>query len=241
VFALDTASVLKYDPSVCDKAVLSACDVLSDDYPCNFVVGSGAVDCTYDQATGLIYRPFYFLRNNSALETDFWYIVETQTSTWLTVKFLNFSDYLRPVTYRYFYQAQDLKLLGQAGLVADSRLSTLRTGIYLVLDWASVNPVLRWFSFTHLPWLVMDLLGVIVCAVLAKSSIQRDKILFLTLILLIPASYYLSYLIALTASDFRFMFPSTLVMQVIMITFLFSSAGQKLGSRSDGSYDLPPR
>jgi hypothetical protein len=45
---------------------------------------------------------------------------------------------------------------------------------------------------------------------------------------------------ALTASDFRFMFPSTLLMQVMIVTFLFCGVAQKLGSRSDGRYDLPP-
>jgi hypothetical protein len=228
VYALDVASVLKYDPVICEKAILSACDVLSDDYPCNFVVGMGAVDCTYDQAKGLIYRPFYFLRNNSALGTDYWYIIREDTLTWLIVKFLNFSDYLRPVTYRYFYQVQDPGLLKQADLLASSTFSELRARIYSQLNWISTNPVLRWLSFVHLPWLIMDVLGIIACIVFALRSIGRDKLLFFALILSIPASYYFSYLIALTASDFRFMYPSTLVMQVITLTCLFSVVAKKV-------------
>ncbi len=228
VYALDVASVLKYDPAICEKAILSACDVLSDYYPCNFVVGMGAVDCTYDQAKGLIYRPFYFLRNNSALVTDYWYIIREYTLTWLIVKFLNFSDYLRPVTYRFFYQFQDPALLKQAGLVPSSMFSILRAKIYSELDWISTNPVLRWFSFAHLPWLIMDVLGIIACSVIALRSIGRSKFLFFALILSIPASYYFSYLIALTASDFRFMYPSTLVMQVITLTCLFSVVAKRI-------------
>ena len=231
VLALDLASVLKYDPSICDKALLSACDVLSDYYPCNFQVGMGAIDCTYDQTKGIVYRPFYFLRNNSALETDYMYVVQKHTLTWLTVKLLNFSDYLRPVTYRYFYQIQDPMLNKQAGLASDPRFSILRERIYSESSWISQSPVLRWFSFVHLPWLIIDVLGIITCTALATRSAQRGKYLFIALILSIPASYYFSYLIAITASDFRFMYPSTLVMQVITLSCLFSQATQKIHLR----------
>jgi hypothetical protein len=231
VLALDLASVLEYDPSICAKALLSACDVLNDYYPCNFHVGAGALDCTYDQAKGIVYRPFYFLRNNSALEADFIYVVQEHTGTWLTVKFLNFSDYLRPVTYRYFYQVQDSNLLKEAGLVPGSRLSILRDRISSELSWVSQNTVLRWFSFVHLPWLVINVLGIFACIICALRSNQRSKYLFFAIILFIPASYYFSYLMALTASDFRFMYPSTLVMQVITLTSLFSLAIQKIRPR----------
>lgn len=228
VFALDVASVLKYDPMICEKALLSACDVLSDQYPCKFIVGMGAVDCTYDQARGLIYRPFYFLRNNTALEADFRYIVTEHTLAWLTVKALNFYDYLRPVSYRYFYQTQDTALLKQAGINPDLRFSFFRSVIYAELNWISVNPVLRWFSFVHLPWFILDLIGIVAIGIKARLSINRDKLLFLAIIFSIPASYYLSYLIALTASDFRFMYPSTLLMQVFMLTILLSEALERI-------------
>jgi hypothetical protein len=64
----------------------------------------------------------------------------------------------------------------------------------------------------------------------------------LALIMAIPASYYLSYLIALTASDFRFMYPSTLVMQVSVLTTLGSWSAnwwlaRKLAQRAAA---LPP-
>ena len=227
VFALDLASVLEYDPSICEKALLSACDVLNDYYPCNFHVGAGALDCTYDQAKGIVYRPFYFLRNNSALEADYIYVVQEHTLTWLTVKFLNFVDYLRPVTYRYFYQVQDPNLLKEAGLVPGSRFSIIRERIYAELSWVSQNAVLRWFSFVHLPWLVINVLGIFACIIYALRSNQRSKYLFFVIILSTPASYYFSYLIALTASDFRFMYPSTLVVQVIALTCMFSFAIEK--------------
>jgi hypothetical protein len=234
VLALDLASALEYDPSICERALLSACDVLSDDYPCNFQVGMGAIDCTYDQTKGIVYRPFYFLRKNSALETDYMYVVPEHTLTWLTVKLLNFSDYLRPVTYRYFYQIQDPMLIKQAGLAYDPRFSILRERIYSESSWISQNPVLRWFSFVHLPWLVLDVFGIIGCGILAMRPTQRGKYLFFAIVLSIPASYYFSYLIALTASDFRFMYPSTLVMQVITLSCLFSLAMQKIHLRRRG-------
>ena len=234
VFAVDVASVLEYDPSICEKALLSACDVLTDYYPCNFQVGMGALDCTYDQSKGMVYRPFYFLRNNSAMESDYRYIIQEHTLTWLAVKLLNFSDYLRPVTNRYFFQVQDPVLLKEANLVTSPRFSFLRERIFSELIWVSQEPILRWFSFVHLPWLVIDVCGIVACILIALRSRQRDKYLFFAIILTIPASYYISYLIAITASDFRFMYPSTLVMQVITLTCMFSVAAEKIRLRKQG-------
>jgi len=234
VFAVDMASTLEYDPSICEKALLSACDVLTNHSSCNYQVGKGALDCTYDQGKGIVYSPFYFLRNNSALETDYRYIIKEHTFTWLTVKFLNFSDYLRPVTYRYFFQVQDPVLLKEANLVTSPRLSFLRERIFTELKWVSQHPVLRWFSFVHLPWLIIDVCGIVACVLIALRSRQRDKYLFFAIILAIPASYYISYLIAITASDFRFMYPSTLVMQVITLTCMFSMAAEKIRLRKQG-------
>jgi len=239
VLALDLASVLEYDPSICEKALLSGCDVLTDYYPCNFHVGAGALDCTYDQAKGIVYKPFYFLRNNSALEADYLYIVQEHTLTWLNVKYLNFIDYLRPVTYRYFYQVQDPNLLREAGLVPGSRFSNLRERIFAELSWVSQNPVLHWFSFVHLPWLVINAFGIVVSIIGAIRSNQRSKHLFFAIVLSIPASYYFSYLIALTASDFRFMYPSTLVVQVIALTSLFSFTIEKMYLRIQKPIDHP--
>jgi hypothetical protein len=162
--------------------------------------------------------------------------VQEHTLTWLTVKFLNFVDYLRPVTYRYFYQVQDPNLLKEAGLVPGSRFSIFRERIYAELSWVSQNAVLRWFSFVHLPWLVINVLGIFACIIYALRSNQRNKYLFFAIILSIPASYYFSYLIALTASDFRFMYPSTLVIQVFTLTCVFSATAQKIYLRKIGPY-----
>ncbi len=219
-YALDLASVLKLDPSICEKSLLSACDEKVGYFPCNFVVGEGAVDCTYDQEKRIIYTEFYLLRNNTALETDYWFVVRNYPLELLEVKILNFMDYLRPVSYRYYYQKESL--IEKVGLVSDPGFSNLRNRVFGEIDWVSLNPILRWFSFVHLSWLVIDVLGIIACIMLAMRSIEKDKFIFFALILSIPASYYFSYLIALTASDFRFMYPSTLVMQVITLTFLAS-------------------
>jgi hypothetical protein len=39
---------------------------------------------------------------------------------------------------------------------------------------------------------------------------------------MIPLSYYLSYILAAVAQDYRFMYPSTLAMQVIGISLLLA-------------------
>jgi len=54
---------------------------------------------------------------------------------------------------------------------------------------------------------------------------RRDhRLLFLCQMLLIPAAYYVGYAIALTTREFRFMYPSMLITQVITLTLLLGMA-----------------
>lgn len=78
-----------------------------------------------------------------------------------------------------------------------------------------------WISGIHLMWLVINLLCVIYFSI--KAFIKRDKTsVFLLLLFLIPLSYYFSYLLAATTPDYRFMYPSTLLMQTLTVSIIIS-------------------
>ncbi len=85
------------------------------------------------------------------------------------------------------------------------------------------NPVLRWVSGIHLIWLAagLGLLGIEVYRIVFQ---REDKHLFSALLLCIPLSYYFSYCLAAPATDFRMMYPATLLMQTLTLSFTATMA-----------------
>jgi len=72
----------------------------------------------------------------------------------------------------------------------------------------------------HLPWAVMNLLmasGVI--ALLRSRKLSPASGFFLLLFLSFPLAYYLSYLIFAPSADYRYMMPSTLLIQAAALVF----------------------
>jgi hypothetical protein len=73
---------------------------------------------------------------------------------------------------------------------------------------------LRWVSGVHLVWVLANvawLLG----AGWAYKRFGAARFANLAVVLLLPLGYYLSYLAAVPARDFRFMYPSTLMIQAL--------------------------
>ncbi len=76
--------------------------------------------------------------------------------------------------------------------------------------------MLRWISGVHLVWLAVC--GVEVIALLGLWAVSRqERYRRLAWVLLIPLGYYLSYLFAAPVHDFRFMVPSTVMVQCVTL------------------------
>lgn len=214
VLALDLASMLTYNPSICETLSLQSCDVIQGKLSPEFVAGDGAIDHTLNQGLGTMEPAFVKLAFSSFLLEDMWLAVKHYPGTYGTVKILNFMDYIRPRD-RYYYQA--FIHPNNLGFAYNPRLDPVRNTLFVLLHRAYEHPILKFFSFVHLPWLIINLMGIIFCFLYKQKS---EQLKILCTILFIPATYYGSYLIALTASDFRFMYPSTLLVQIITITVL---------------------
>jgi hypothetical protein len=219
VYALDLASMILRDPSVCHDLSLNSCDMVQGLFPKEFVVGNGAIDNTINQGRGTFSKDYLDLVRYPGLVAEYIREINDHPLLWVSVKVSNYLDYLRPDTSRFFYP--ELIPNNNIGLAYDPARSVGRTTWFSISDWVSQNPVLRWFSFVHSFWLIMNLLELGVCLFWMAGKHNKDAA-FLALILTIPLVYYGSYLLALTASDFRFMYPSTLIIQVISLTILFS-------------------
>lgn len=82
------------------------------------------------------------------------------------------------------------------------------------------NSYLRFFSQYHIIWLCFNI--IILYVLIFKYVIEKKSGLPLLILTgLIPLSYYLSYLIAVFGYDFRFMYPSTILIQVFVLNIFF--------------------
>jgi len=216
IYALDLASMIVLDPTICQDLSLLSCDLVLGNFSPGFVVGRGAIDFTMNQGHPA-YVPYYDLMYYPGLENEFVVTVRNHPMLFAEVKLLNFLDYIGPDSSRYFFQENNH--VDDQGFVQPRPLAALANQWFSVTNLVVHNGVLFWFSFVHSVWLIINILGFALCGWHARWD-GRAK--FLGLILLIPLSYYASYLIAFTSSEFRFMYPSMLVVQVITLTALCS-------------------
>jgi hypothetical protein len=225
-FALDLTSMLVYDRTICPATNLQSCHIVEKDLNPGFRVGNGAIDHTLNQGLSYSEPVIAELIGSPLLSKDLWIAATHYPWTYVSVKILNFWDYIHARD-QYYYQS--FIHPNNLGVVMNEQFDDVRNAMFIIFHSVYTHPILKYFSFVHLPWIVLNLLGIVYCFMDRHKS---GPLRYLGLILLIPATYYFSYLIALTASDFRFMYPSLVIMQVIILTFLLSA----VSNRVDGTY-----
>jgi hypothetical protein len=116
-------------------------------------------------------------------------------------------------------------------LALGERLAPVRGALSTPATWVSQDPAFRWISGVHLVWLLANLLAVAGLLVLRLRR-RQERFGFLAWVLLIPLGYYLSYLLAAPAHDFRFMYPSTLIIQCVVLSCGLGGLAQKPTGRA---------
>ncbi|HSN89198.1 MAG TPA: hypothetical protein VL025_20705 [Thermoanaerobaculia bacterium] len=91
------------------------------------------------------------------------------------------------------------------GLQLQPQLASVRERLFDLGRKTAAGGVLRWVAGVHLLWLAANVLWI---AALARQGRRK-----LALLLLVPLAYSLSYLLATTVQDYRFLYPSTLFVQ----------------------------
>ena len=229
VLALDLASMLTYNPAICETLELQSCSVVLGRLSPGFVVGRGAIDHTLNQGLSTMEPAFVELAFSSSLFQDTWQVAIHHPETYAAVKVLNFLDYTRPRD-RYYYQA--FMHPNGLNLYFNTRFEYAREMLFTLLHAVYEHPLLKFFSFVHLPWILINLVGIIFCFLYRRPTRQLR---ILGTLLFIPATYYGSYLLALTASDFRFMYPAMLLVQVILISVVPAWWAASVGPRQPTS------
>jgi hypothetical protein len=109
------------------------------------------------------------------------------------------------------------------GLRLNDRFARVRRSLTWRVAAAGESPVLRWIGGVHLVWIGVNVLWVAVLLAMPGGGQYR----FLACLLLAPLGYYLSYLAATPTHDFRFMYPSTLMIQCVTLSWLLGGLAQK--------------
>lgn len=105
------------------------------------------------------------------------------------------------------------------GLILNPRMEPVRRRMIEWTGKVAASPVARWVSGVHLVWIVVNVLWVV--GLLAASFRPGGgRFRLLACVLLVPLGYYFSYLFASPAHDFRFMYPSTLMVQCVTLSWL---------------------
>lgn len=87
------------------------------------------------------------------------------------------------------------------------------------------SPALRFLFTNHLPWLVVDVLAVVLVAAVAQYGGGRRCRVGL-LVLLVPTAYYASHVLAVAGLWYRYMYPAALLVQVGCLVGAIGIAGR---------------
>lgn len=132
----------------------------------------------------------------------------------LKVKLEGFYNMLKPSTQKYWYHIQLDD--NPYGLVQNEFFKKARLGWQRLADNIHRISITSFIGSEHIVWLIVNL--VLLISLFVKKKMRS----MLSIILLLSLGYYISYLLACTGDDFRFMYPATLLVQVVALSLAFS-------------------
>lgn len=136
-------------------------------------------------------------------------------------------------TEKTFYFFQDRIAENPYGLALHERSAGARDWLARSAKGTSESPW-RWLWGVHLVWLLANLAWL--AGLLAAAwRTGEGRLRSVALSLLVPLGYALSYLTAAPVHDFRFLYPSALVIQVLTLTWLLAQPVSQPGRRSSRS------
>ena len=158
--------------------------------------------------------------DNQVLKDEYFKALTTYPLRLLKVKVFLFLQMLNPRNWNPIPTGCDISS-NSSGLKINDRFTETRENLCYLNHQVGNQGILSWISGVHPLWLFLNVLFVIYFGVTAL--LKRDsKTVILFLLFLMPLSYYLSYIVAATTPDYRFMYPSTLMTQVLIFSFVIS-------------------
>jgi len=154
-----------------------------------------------------------FNRNDSQFTAQYYNLIKHAPLSVLKVKWDGFSLMIPPrIKYHWFHPQLDSN---NYGLAQNEYFRSIRMNWISGTKHALSATPFAYIFGGHLLWFILNIL-LLVLFFIKKLS---PNIIFTT-VLFIPALYCLSYLLASTDPDFRFIYPSTLLMQVLFFSLI---------------------
>jgi hypothetical protein len=154
---------------------------------------------------------------NPEIDQEYRNLLFRRPDLWIKVKALSFAPLLdtrgAPKTW-YYSQLEP----NDFGLRLNERFAFVRRAMFGVAWRVWHHWLLRWISGVHLAWLVACSAGALAAFYKFRSGPDSRAVFYVGL-MLIPLSYYLSYLVATPSTEFRMMFPATLFAQATLFPF----------------------
>lgn len=125
----------------------------------------------------------------------------------------------------YFFQ--DSLPPNDFGLAMNERFGPVRDWLGRWGRAAADAPVLRWISAVHLVWMIANVAWIAALLVRARKTGDRG-LASVAVFLLVPLGYSFSYLLASPVPDFRFLYPSTLLVQCLTLSWGLGALGRRL-------------
>lgn len=168
-----------------------------------------------DPAAPVIKGTLWSFGDKEALDAEYRHAVAAHPWLLLSVKCRAFCRLFDPVNLKSSYCQQTLDA-NAFGLHQNRRFARPRAWNAMLLDASLETPPLAWIAY-HNIWFSLDLAmiaGLFVCFVRHPTR----QLAFWLFVMAIPFCYALSYFAAVTGMDYRFLYPSTLFMQVAALS-----------------------
>jgi hypothetical protein len=102
------------------------------------------------------------------------------------------------------------------GIALNARFQKPRAFLLSVDEWINTDKFLRRVARRHIFWLALTMASIAFLGV--RGALRRDRrLLFASLLLLMPLGYYSTFLLATASHNFRYMYPATLFVQILTV------------------------
>jgi hypothetical protein len=211
VMALDLIGLAIMRPDALAHLPLTSASLDGDRYKREYVWG--VVDPLYPWGHEPIVKPGFARDGHEAITAEYRQAWRKFPGTLALVKLRAFLAYLlepQPYWHNVGIDPNDL------GLFHTPKRQPVRDLHAAADHLVYVNPVLQWISARHVLWLGLNVAAVAALAYMLRRRASRAATGVL-LMLLVPLGYYLSFALAITTNSYRFMYPSTLIVQAVLV------------------------
>lgn len=167
---------------------------------------------------------------NPDLEHAYFHTVRSHPLLISYVKLRNFAELLNPFKTTEWFP---FEIAENTSNLERNRYATDIHQKFQNLSWQVIShPILRWISGVHLIWLGFPLVGFVMLLRLRGRNPDLTHHDLLWILLLLPIAYTVSYLLACPWVAFRYIYPSTLLIQISVMAAVLTWGIQVLRCRS---------